>query len=192
VSPNFDDLIDGSDSGDALEGLRRVHDLLVSASPPPPLSGRVARPPRIGAPARRRRIVATASLAAAASVVVGVLAGYTIGHRTGFDTAYALTMHGVGAGRDATALIDVGTQDPAGNRPLEMTVRGLPPLAKGGWYELYLTYKGKTVLPCGTFQTGAASSAQVIMNMPGTLSEHTGWIVTTRQPGKPRRVFLTT
>jgi hypothetical protein len=73
-----------------------------------------------------------------------------------------------------------------------MTVRELPPLAKGGWYELYLTYKGKAALTCGTFQTGVGGAAQVSMNVPGTHWKHTGWIITARQPGKSRRVLLTT
>jgi len=192
VTSDFDDLVDRADSDDELESPRRVHDLLASASPPPRMSERVAHPPRIGARIPGRRFIAAVSLAAAASVVVGLAFGYTIGNRTGFETAYVRAMHGVGAAKNATAVIDVGKRDQAGNRTLEMTVRALPTIPNGGWYELSLTYKGKTVLPCGTFRTGSLGSAQVSMNLPGELSEYSGWIVTDRQPGSPPRILLTT
>jgi hypothetical protein len=58
-----------------------------------------------------------------------------------------------------------------------MNVSSLPPLQKG-WYELYLTKKGKPVVPCGIFQTGASGAAHVTMNAPADLAEYDGWIVT--------------
>lgn len=191
MTPDFNELVGDGSGGEELESLRHVHELLLSASPPPPLSDRMARAPRVAAPIPRSRLIATLSLAAA-SVAVGLALGYTLGHGGGFDRQFTLPMHGLGATSAAIALIEVGHADGAGNRTLEMSVRSLPALPHGGWYELYLTRHGKPVLPCGTFETARSGQAHVTMNFPAGASEYDGWNITARIPGKPPRVELTT
>jgi hypothetical protein len=193
MTPDFNELVGDQDSGDDLESLRRVHDLLVSADPPPsPIIGRMARTPRVGPRVPRPRMAAALSFATAASVAIGLALGYTLGHGDGFQTAFSRPMHGIGTASAASAQIDVGRQGEAGNRTLEMTVRSLPKLAHRGWYELYLTKKGKPLLPCGTFETTSSGNARVTMNLPGDVTEYDGWNVTAVMPGHPPRVLLTT
>jgi hypothetical protein len=192
VTPDFDELVGDEDWGDDLESLRQVHDLLVSADPPPPIIEPTARIRRFPTLVPRRRVVAALSFATAASVAVGLALGYTIGHGSGFQTAFTRPMRGIGTASAASAQINIGGQDEAGNRTLEMTVRSLPKLPRPGWYELYLTRKGKPLLPCGTFQTTASGSARVTMNLPGDVTEYDGWNITAVMPGHPARVLLTT
>jgi hypothetical protein len=191
VSPEFDEILGDDDSPADVASWRVVHDLLLSASAPPALGERVARVPHVRALVPRSRAMAALSLATTVAVAVGLGVGYSIGHR-GFQTDFTRPMHGIGAARAASALIRVGGPGEAGNRTLEMSVRALPALPAGGWYELYLTKKGKAVLPCGSFRTGVSGSAQVDMNVPGALGEYDGWNVTALTPGHPPRVLLTT
>jgi hypothetical protein len=197
MSPDFDELVGGNDSTpEELAGLRHVHELLTTSAPPPPkLSRRYARPPRVRRnPARRSRghlraalaVVATTATAAAFAV------GYGLGTSGGFQTSYSRTMHGIGSLASASASIGVGHRDPSGNWPLEMTIRGLPPLPANAWYELYLTKKGEPDVICGTFRTGTSAVTRVRLNAPDDLGEYTGWIVTARIPGRPQHILLTT
>jgi len=68
MTPEFNELVGDDASGADLESLRQVHDLLLSASPPPTLSDRTSGPPRVAASNPRTRRFARFSLAAAASV----------------------------------------------------------------------------------------------------------------------------
>jgi hypothetical protein len=198
VSPDFfDELVGDEDATpEAVAGLRRVHELLRSASPPPALPARLDRPPRIPRRAPRlprpRLRIAIAGVAAAG--VAGAFAvGYSIGHGGGgFPTSFTRPMHGVGALADARALIWVGKRDPSGNWPLEMSVRGLPTLPHGAWYDLYLTKRGEPDVLCGTFRTESGALTRVRLNAPSELGEYTGWIVTADSPGERDRVLLTT
>ncbi len=196
MTPDFDELINEGDSPEEIAELRQVHDLLVSASPPPTLTAPPRRAPRVrrtfrGRPSGRGWTVAALGFAAAASAVIGIAIGSTLGP-TGFRSGFTRPMHGVGEAVGASALIRVGKEDTNGNRPLQVTVHRLPALAEGRWYELYLTRKGKAVVPCGIFQTGGSGSARVTMNAPADLAEYDGWVVTARAPGHQARVLLTT
>jgi hypothetical protein len=192
MTPEFNELVGDDASGADLESLRQVHDLLLSASPPPTLSDRTSGPPRVAASNPRTRRFARFSLAAAASVALGLALGYTLGDSGSFHSQFTLPMHGLGATSAANALIRVGDADDAGNRTLEMNVRSLPALPRGGWYELYLTEHGKPVLPCGTFETTRSGTAQVTMNFPAGIATYDGWNITALRPGHPPRVELTT
>ena len=191
MTPDFDELVGGDDAPEGLESLRFVHDLLVSASPPPPDP---VEPPRS---ARVRRFVpgwkglAASGLAAAVAAAAGIAIGYSVWHGPGFEGTFTRSMHGVGATAAASAVIRVGPEDSAGNRPLRMTVRALPALPRGRLYDLYLTRKGEPLVLCGRFETGPSGAARVTMNAPTDLGEYDGWIVTAATPG-PQRVLLTT
>ncbi len=191
MTPDFDELVGNEGSPEERDELRQVHELLLSASPPPSLD-----PPSRRAPRPRRSIpgswaIGAAGLVAAASVAIGLAVGSTLGHG-GFQTGFTRPMHGLGSAKAASALIEVGTEDANGNRPLRMSVQALPPLSDGAWYELYLTKKGKAVVPCGIFQTGRSGSAQVTMNAPADLAEYDGWIVTALVPRGQARALLST
>jgi hypothetical protein len=190
MTPDFDELVGDEGSSADRESLRQIHDLLVSASPPPP--GPAWRAPRVSALVSRSRAVAALGLATTVSVVVGLGIGYTVGHGARFHTDFSRPMHGIGPAREARALIEVGGEDANGNRALEMTIRSLPALPHKGLYELYLSKHGKPILPCGTFQTGSSGSAEVSLNVPGSLAEYDGWIITALTRGPRARVLLTT
>jgi hypothetical protein len=178
-APDFDELVGQGD-----DRLRRVHDLLVQAGPPPEL------PPSLGhAPGSapepatrlmpRRRLGATLVLAAALAVAA-FGAGYLVAARTGPDAGFhedfALAMSGTRAARGASATLLVGEIDEAGNWPMEMTVQGLPALPRGRRYELLLTKDGRRAVSCGTFVVHG--DTVVFLNAPYRLREYDGWIVT--------------
>jgi hypothetical protein len=190
--PDFDDIVGTEGSPEELAELRQVHNLLLSAEPPPELPERR----RKKAP-RRRRAFARSWAAAAfgfAAVLASLTAGLAIGrtfHEGEAHQAFSRTMHGLGAAATASAVINVGSRDGSGNRTLRMAVHSLPSLRRG-YYTLYLTEKGKPLVACGVFRTGATGNANVSMNAPADLAEYDGWIVSAVVPGQPSRVLLTT
>ena len=192
--PDFHELVGDEGTPEDLAGLRRAHELLVAAGPPPELSPGLARPPAPEAidddskgVAFRRRRPFTALGIAAALAVGAFFVGFVVGdHRNGFSTARTLAMHGVGRLASARAELKVGSSDAGGNYPLEMTVSGLQPTPKGYWYELLLSKKGKPTLSCGSFRVDGAS-VTLRMSVPYDLSEFPklfdGWVVTLHRPG---------
>ncbi len=193
--PDFRELVGEDGASAELESLRHVHDLLVGASPPPPLPRRLAEPPRVRRRPLRLRVriqTAAALAAAAAAVAVGFGIGHAVGAGSRFEASATRPMHGVGQLASASARIEIGKPDANGNRPLRMTVRGLATLPRGGWYELLLTNEGERDVSCGTFTTVGAGAARIVLNSPYELEGGDGWIVTAHVPGEPDRVLLTT
>lgn len=199
--PDLHDLIDPDDSPEARARLERMHELLVAAGPPP--AGAVPEPPREGAvviPLRQRRRLAELS-AVAAVVLVALGGGYLLGARgNGFDKVASVPMHGIAPTARATADLAIGEADANGNVPIEMHVRGLPSLPRGGWYELYLSKHGRLGASCGTFQT-AGTETTVRLSVGYTLADwhdngrYDGWVVTAHVPGMPgsgKQILLTT
>jgi hypothetical protein len=194
MTPDFRELVGDEGTPQELERLERVHELLVAAGPPPQLSRRLRRPPRVGARVialPRRRVQAALAVAAAAAIAAGFGIGYGARGGGGFSTAFSRPMHGVGPVAAATASIEIGKVDAAGNWPLEMVTRGLPALPKDGWYELLLTKHGKPSASCGTFRVDGGVG-RVRLNAPYDLREYDGWIVTAHVPGSRGRTLLTT
>ncbi len=175
--PDFDELV-----GDDLEPaerarLLRVHDLLVAAGPPPELSPQLASAPKepkatvIPFPRSRWR---TAALTAAAAVLIAFGIGYGIGaHGNGLHVQRTVSMAGPNGARASIAVLRV---DKAGNWPMELKVSGLPALAHGHTYTLWLTKHGKLEAPCGTFAVRAGTTT-VRLNAPYHLTEYSGWVV---------------
>ncbi len=197
MSPDFDELIGDGDEAtpEELAGLRTVHDLLASAAPPPELPRRLARPPRPPRERRRRRAPRRwGVLAAAAPAAVGCAfaIGFVFGHGGGLRPSFTREMHGLAPVAAATATIKVGPRDPSGNWPLDMSVRGLPALPRGDWYQLYLTRRGEPDVLCGSFRTGDGAVTDVRMNAPSDLAEYSGWIVTAHVSGATGRALLST
>src|SRR5439155_10673744 len=125
--PDFRELVGDEGTQEELAQLRRAHDLLVAAGPPPELSPRLAEAPTgVGPASRLRRRRWGAALALTAAVVAAVfVAGYAVGHhRAGFSASRTIEMHGLGQLASARASLAVGSHDEGGNYPLEMKVSG--------------------------------------------------------------------
>jgi hypothetical protein len=198
----FDDII-GTEGMSAEEEarLRRVHDLLVQAGPPPDLPPALERPaapgedvdpPEVPVLFRRRRgLAAVLALAAALAVFAG---GYAFGHSktkpAAFVTQHAVSMHGV----NTAAVIRLGKADNVGNWPMLVEVTGLPEQTdRKAYYELWLTRNDKPVAPCGSFRVHGKTT-RVRFSVPYSLRGYDGWVVTV-QPAHvhtPGRVVLTT
>jgi hypothetical protein len=169
--------------------LRRVHDLLVAAGPPEELPPSLASPPperraRVLELPVRRRLGTTLVLAAAlAAAVFG--GGYWLGaQKNAFETESTFTMRGPAP--QAFASIRMSPPDGAFNWPLQVQVRGLKDLPKGGYYELLLTKDGKLGPSCGTFRTSDGATT-VVLNAPYPLNRWNGWVVMAHYPGEQER-----
>jgi hypothetical protein len=196
TGPDFDALVGDEGTPEELDRLRRVHELLVAAGPPPELSPRLRdappTPARVSFLPRRRRTAL--ALVAAALVAVAFGVGYLTGGRgEGFDATRAVEMHGVGPSAGAAASILLGKTDAVGNVPLEMRVHGLKQL-DGGWYVLLLTKDGKPLAVCGTFAVGGDGKADVRMSVAYDLKRYDGWVVNAFFPRERRTtgILLTT
>jgi hypothetical protein len=186
---SFDDIVGTDDltPEDELR-LRRVHDLLVEAGPPPDLPPELEHPiaPKdadvVQFPLLMRRRLAVSLVAAAAAAVAVFAGGYAIGHTkakpASFATARAVPMHG-SAGR--LAVIDIGNPDSSGNWPMLVTVTGLPKQAdRAAYYELWLTQNGKPIAPCGSFRVHGDTTT-VRLSVPYSLRKFDGWVVTAQR-----------
>jgi hypothetical protein len=199
---NFDDMVDREGLGaDEEARLRRVHDLLVQAGPPPDLPPALERPPTAPAeaelvqfPLLPRRRWALAAVAAVALVVLAFGGGYLVGHAknkpTSFATKRVVPMHG----GNALALLRVAPKDSAGNWPMELEVNNLPTQSDSrAYYELWLSRKGKPVAPCGTFRVNKRTTT-VRLSVPYNFKQFDGWVVTRQSANDhgPGAVVLTT
>jgi hypothetical protein len=190
-TPDFDELV-GTDLGpEERERLERVHDLLLTAGPPPELTPELERGPTLamtlGRPSRRRVERRVTLLAAAVLVLVlAFLGGYLAGHGSGGSLAggYTLKLMGTAQAPSAQAALHVRDADPAGNWPMTLSATGLPRLPKNGYYEVFLTRGGKIFAPCGAFLVKSSSGAvSVQLNAPYHIHRGDGWVVTKQMPG---------
>ena len=200
---SFDDLIGGEGlSADEAARLRRVHDLLVQAGPPPDLPpalerpatpGEDVEPPEVPMLFRRRRgLTAVLALAATVAVFAG---GYAFGHskakHASFVSQRAVPMHGAPG---SFGVIRVGAPDNVGNWPMLVEITGLATQPeRAAYYELWLTRHGKPVAPCGSFRVHGKTT-RVRLTVPYSLRGYDGWVVT-KQPAHehaPGRIVLTT
>jgi hypothetical protein len=179
----FEDLVGDDLPPEEAARLRRVHELLVAAGPPEELPPSLAAPPPeraatvVGFPVRRRLGAALVAAAALAAVVFG--GGYWLGaDRKSFSAEETFTMRGPA---NAFASIRMAPADDAFNWPLELSVRGLKDLPRGGYYELLLTRNGKLGPSCGTFRTHDGKTT-IVLNAPYRLKEWRGWVVVAHYP----------
>jgi hypothetical protein len=156
-APDFHDLVGDDLPAEERQRLERVHDLLVAAGPPPDLPAELAEPPRTGAkvaflPRQRLR---TGLVLAAALVLAAFAAGYFVGDQDEAPTTAFATEQTVVLGEESpVAVVRIGSPDEEGNRPMLVTVEGLHSLPTGDYYTLFMTRKGKPIVPCGTFKVG--------------------------------------
>jgi hypothetical protein len=180
-APDFDELV-GDVPADERERLRRAHDLLVAAGPPPELPEGMASPPVRGFP--RRRVAAL--LVAAAIAVTAFAAGWLLRGGDSFDVRASVPMHATANAPGAAALIELGYGDNNGNWPMVVKVEGLRPLPKGGYYELLLTIKGKPVAVCGSFKVNPEGRTEVRLGASYNLRRFDGWVVRPYMHGRDR------
>jgi hypothetical protein len=172
--PNFDELVGKDLPAAERERLRRAHDLLVAAGPPPEMPRLPASPPVRALP--RRRVAALLIAAALALAAFG--AGWFVrGTNDEFDVRRAVPMRSTANAPNASALIELGYPDDEGNWPMLVTVRGLKPLPKGGYYELLLTRDGKPVAVCGSFKVKSQGLTTVRLGASYNLRNFDGWVV---------------
>jgi hypothetical protein len=195
--PDFDELVGDDLSPEERTRLRRAHELLLAAGAPPELPPALAHAPDPEPkgsylPQRRRfTAIGIAAALAFAAFAVGYVTGGARDH--GFATAGSRAMHGTALAPGASATLRLARPDPAGNWPMRFSIRGLRPLPRGGYYELYLSKNGKPVATCGTF-TVHAGTTEVSLNAPYEFEKFNGWVVTRHDPGKKGEgpVLLTT
>ena len=181
--PEFEEIVDVDDV--ERERLRRVHDMLVAAGPPPELTPELAAGPTIkmmlGKRTNKRHMQRRVALLAAAFVVLSLtfLVGYISGNTS--DTAHGSLMRlaGTAAAPTAQASLRVDTADEQGNYPMELAAVGLPKLDARGYYEVFLVRHGKIVGPCGSFVVSKSKSpVSVSLTAPYAVHGGDGWIVT--------------
>ena len=168
--PDFDELVGTDLEAGERKRLRRVHELLVEAGPPPELPLPFALRPR----RRRGALVAIAAALAVAVFAVGVAVG---GRSDEPGVDFVVAMSGTAAAVGANASLTIFDLDDAGNWPMEFSVAGLEPAASGRPYELWLTKAGDPTALCGSFLTNADGSAVVPLNAPYQFSDFDGWVV---------------
>lgn len=191
--PDFDELVGADVPPAERERLRRAHELVVAAGPPPELSPALEAGPSLaltlgrpaGARAYRRVLLLAAALAVLALAFLG---GYIAGNGGGSTTATSslLRLAGTRAAPGALASLRIEPVDRAGNWPMRLTVTGLPKLPARGYYEVYVVRDGKPWASCGVFVVdGASSAVTVALNAPYDLRRTDTWVVTKRLPGQP-------
>ena len=178
--PDFDELVGDDVPAEERARLRRAHDALLRAGPPPELPLSLELPPdpepRVSFLPQRRRF--TLLGLAAALVLVAFGGGWLAGGKGGnFHAAFTRPMHGTALAPAALATIRIADADSAGNWPMRFSVNGLKPLPKGAYYELYLSLHGKPIATCGTFMVHGGTTV-VRLNAPYNLRKFDGWLVT--------------
>jgi hypothetical protein len=187
--PDFDALLgDVLDDDAERERLRRIHELLVAAGPPPELSPELAAGPNVFAARRRgqeppRWLRSRTSLIAAAALI-GIAAFVAGSHSrggNGFAAIRTVPLQPTAAATGASATIQIGIERNE-NSPMRLTATGLPDSTGTRYYAVFLTRHGKVVGPCGWFvvHNGHAVAS---LNAPYRLGG-TGWIVTLQHRGE--------
>ena len=161
----FEDLVETTElSAEEEARLRRVHELLVQAGPPPDLPPALERPPTAPAegelvqfPLLPRRRWPFVAVAAAALVVLAFGGGYLVGHAkkkpTSFVTQRVVPMHG----SNALALLRVAPRDSAGNWPM----RNLPGrMAAFGVRRVRVEGREESCIPMPVHFAGSVAAAE--------------------------------
>ena len=182
--PDFDELVGDDLTGDERERLLRVHELLIAAGPPAELPPELEPVQEITAapvvplrPRASRRRLAVAAVLAAALAVMSFGLGFFVGDNGDTQAVQPERVIEM-TGQEARASLAILPKDEAGNWPMRMTIQGLPRLADGEEYELWLTRGGKAVKPCGTFVVAEDGRTVVALNAPYRLKDFDGWVVT--------------
>jgi hypothetical protein len=202
--PDFDDLVSYEMPSAERERLRRAHELLLEAGPPPELSPELdsvpwpddALQPMFG----RRRPTARRALLLAATLVTAVVVGFVLGQATtstssgsSIKASQTVQLHGTALAHGALATLQLGHADDAGNWPMVLHVSGLPKLPKGGYYALYLTKGGEPLVSCGTINVSGATSVRLSAAYVLEQFDKRGWVIVRQTPAnnfQPDQIVL--
>lgn len=191
--PDFDELVDAGGEPEEVDRLKRVHELLVAAGPPPELTPSLSSltPPVETAPAAEeerdlswlpRRRLGTALVLAGAVLAAVFGLGYLVGGTDSGDgdsqTAPIVQTAPLSSDGEASGIVNVGRADADGNWPMILTVRGLPPLTGGDYYIVALAKKGKPIVTCGTFNVADRGQKTLRMIAAYDRKGFDGWVVT--------------
>ena len=190
-TPDFDELVGTDVTPEERERLRRAHELLIEAGPPPELPPTLERVPKIEETPRRlrqrkKRVVRRVVLLAAACATAAAI-GFVLGHSTNpnaISTERVVKLAGTNLRPQASGTLELGKNDGHGNWPMVLRVKGLQSLPSGGYYDLYLTRGGRPVVLCGTFNVGQGVT-EIRLTAAYDLShfDSNGWVVTRQLPG---------
>jgi hypothetical protein len=198
-APDFDDLIGKDVPDEERARLMRAHRLLVEAGPPPELSPELDSVPwpeesqmPLLKPKQRRPLL----LAAAILTALGI--GFVLGESRGpngssMETVRVVKLAGTKLDKDALGTLELGKADADGNWPMKLHARGLQQLPEGGYYDLYLTKRGKPVVLCGTFNV---KGDEVVVHFSAAYDldhfDKDGWVITRQLPQnhEPTEVVL--
>jgi hypothetical protein len=204
-TPDFDELVGEDVPYEERERLRRTHEYLLQAEPPPEMSpelDRVPWPEESLAPiwprkerTRRGPRPLTLALGFATALLIGFVLGQSRAQETpvAFDAVRSVQLAGTDLDRDASGRLDVGRMDGQGNYEMLLHVRNLDTLPEGGYYDLYLTRNGKPRVLCGTFNV---TRGEVTVRLSAAYDlkrfDQNGWVVTRQPPGhhEPTDVVL--
>ena len=191
---DFEELVGEDLAPEERERMRRAHDLLIAAGPPPELPPSLAEPGAVEeelepTPFFNRRRNATLLVLAAALAASAFGIGYLTGGRSDNNESFAasqtVVMHGTPtAPAGAIASIALGDRDDAGNWQMLVRASNLAKLDKGRYYTLWLTRKGRAVAPCGSFVvSGGDATTEVRFTVAYKRKNFDGWVVTEQSRG---------
>jgi hypothetical protein len=193
TGPDFDELVGDEAAPGERERLRRMHELLVTAGPPPELTPELEAGPTLAMTLggrSRRRLQRRVALLAAAVIVVALafLAGYLAGNGNDggeIGATRVLRLEGTSLAPSALASLRIQPVDSSGNWSMQLSAVGLPKLPPRGYYEVFLTRHGKILAPCGSFIVrDAKTGVSVPLNAPYRLQKGDSWVVTKQRPGQ--------
>ena len=132
--PDFRDLVGEDLSPEERARLERVHDMLITAGPPPELPPELQMVPSersavepTGLP--RRRVGAALALAAAIALLA-FLGGYIAGH-SGAGESFQSVQNVTLGNSEASAVVRFGPMDANGNTTMDVKVKGLRRATRG-------------------------------------------------------------
>lgn len=202
MTPDFDELVGDDLGSEERDRLLRAHELLIAAGPLPELPPSLAEPrapyEEEPIPFFNRRRNATIAVLAAALAAAAFGIGYLTGDRgggDGFAAQKTVVMHGTPAApAGAIGSVALGDKDDAGNWPMLVRISNLPKLKGRAYYTLWLSRKGKAIVPCGSFVVTSDKTTEVRLSVYYKLKNFDGWVVTkqTRGHREPTRPLLTT
>jgi hypothetical protein len=160
--PDFDEMVGVEElPEEERERLRRAHELLVQAGPPPELGPDLEAVPwpeeaLMPLGLTRRAGKKRSPLLLAATVATAGLLGFVIGQASNstsssLDASRVVQLKGTDLATQGRATLEIGDEDSHGNTPMVLHVTGLRSLPPGGYYDLYLSRNGKPIALCGTF-----------------------------------------
>lgn len=179
--PSFDELVGGEPTGTERERLRRAHELLVQAGPPPELSPELRAGPQLARvqAIRRRQVRRRGMLLLAATLAVAAVfaVGYAVGNGGSEPNAVGrLALKGTAIAPHARATLAILPRVD-GNWPMQLTVENLPKLPTRSQYAVYLVQQGERY-PCGSFvSSGGSGPMTVKLNAPYRFQTGASWIV---------------